>query len=146
MILGNMENADRYIGINKDFAKAFELLRGLTESSSERITVRDGEFWINIAEFDEIAPGEKLFEVHKNFLDLHFIINGEEEFGYADIKTLTESKPYDEENDYLLLSGDAASFNLKKGDFCIVFPEDAHIPCMSKGNGILKKAIVKIKL
>lgn len=146
MIFGNIKDAKRYFCVNKRFERAFEILNGLDASQTERITVEDGIFWINIAEFEEIAPGEKPFEAHRDFLDLHFIIEGEEKFGYADIERLTETKAYDEENDYLLLSGEADVLTLKKGDFCVVFPEDAHIPVMGKGDGKLKKAIVKIKM
>ncbi len=146
MILGNIKDAKRYFCVNERFEKAFEILKGLDASASEKITLEDGVFWINIAEFEEIAPGEKQAEAHKDFLDLHFIIEGEEKFGYADIERLTETKEYDKENDYLLLSGDVDVLTLKKGDFCIVFPEDAHIPVLGKGDEKLKKAIVKIKM
>lgn len=146
MILGNIKDAKRYFCANERFEKAFEILRGLDESATEKIIVEDGIFWINIAEFDEIAPGEKQFEAHRDFLDIHFIISGVEKFGYADIEKLSETKGYDAENDYLLLSGNVDVVTLKKGDFCVVFPEDAHIPVMGKGEGKLKKAIVKIKL
>ena len=118
----------------------------LDESASERITVSEGIFWINIAEFNEVSDEKKPFEAHRDFLDIHCVISGEEKFGYADIEKLSETKEYDAENDYLLLSGDADVVTLKKGDFCVVFPEDAHIPVMAKGDGILKKAIVKIKM
>lgn len=146
MILGNIKDASRYFSVNKRFEKAFEILKELDASQTERITLEEGIFWINFAEFNEIASGEKQFEAHKDFLDLHFVIEGEEKFGYADIKRLTETKMYDKENDFLMLSGDADMLTLQKGDFCVVFPEDAHIPVMGKGKGTLKKAIVKIKL
>ena len=146
MIFGNIKDAKRYYCVNERFEKAFVILTRLDVSASERITIEDGIFWINIAEFDDVSDGEKQAEAHKDFLDIHFIISGEEKFGYADIERLTEAKSYDKENDYLLLSGEVDVVTLKKGDFCVVFPEDAHIPVMGKGEGKLKKAIVKIKM
>ena len=146
MILGNIKDAKKYFCTNERFEKAFEILKSLDDSATERITVEDGIFWVNIAEFDEVSDGEKQFEAHRYFLDIHFIISGEEKFGYADIEKLCETQAYDAENDYLLLSGDADAVTLRKGDFCVVFPEDAHIPVMAKGEGKLKKAIVKIKI
>lgn len=146
MILGNIKDAKRYFCVNKRFERAFEILNGLEASQTEGIIVEDGVFWVNIAEFEEISPSEKYLEAHRDFLDLHFIIEGEERFGYADAERLSEVKAYDKEKDYLLLSGEADVLTLKKGDFCIAFPEDAHIPVMGKGDGMLKKAIVKIRL
>lgn len=146
MILGSINNAEKYFPINNRFAEAFARLKSLNGSEREKITVEDGIFWINLAEFEEIGTDNKLFEAHKDFLDIHYIIEGEEKFGFANIDGLTEVRPYDKENDYMLLNGNADILTLKKGDFCIVFPEDAHIPCMAKGGETLKKAIVKIKL
>ena len=45
MILGNIKDAKRYFCTNEKFEKAFEILKDLDESASERITVEDGVFW-----------------------------------------------------------------------------------------------------
>lgn len=145
MITGNIRDAKRYFCVNDKFEKAFEILDGLDLSSNERITVEEGVFWINIAEFEEAPSGEKLFETHEKFLDLHFVISGEKKFGYANAETLSERIPFDVEKDIMYLEGKADVITLKKGDFCLVFPEDAHIPVLGKGEGLLKKAIVKIR-
>lgn len=146
MIVENIKDAKRYFCVNDRFEKAFEILGSENLKFGEKIVVEDGAFWINFAEIDKAASGEKLFEAHRDFLDLHFVIEGEETFGYSDISRLTEEKSYDAEGDFLLLSGKADTLTLKKGDFCVVFPEDAHIPVFAKCSGVLKKAIVKIKL
>lgn len=49
--------------------------------------------------------------------------------------------------DYILLKGGMDKLLLKEGEFCIVFPEDAHLPGgFGRTTDKLKKAIVKIKL
>lgn len=55
------------------------------------------------------------------------------------------AKPYEKENDCVLFSDiPEVFFTLKPGQFAVVFPEDAHAPAI--GEGIIKKAIVKIKV
>ena len=85
-----------------------------------------------------------MFEAHKDYLDIHYCIEGSEGIGYANIDTLTPETEYDSENDYLLLSGKVNKTVLNKGDFCVVFPEDAHIPAMHGNESEVKKAVVKI--
>ena len=90
---------------------------------------------------------EKLIEAHRDYLDIHYCISGSEGIGYADIDTLTPATEYNAEKDYQLLKGEMFKAILNPGDFCIVFPEDAHAPSMiGKGGTDLKKAVVKIKL
>ena len=65
------------------------------------------------------------------------------------LKTLTtESKEgFVGDNYKVNFSGSYQKVVLRKGDFCIVFPEDAHIPMMVGDTGDrLMKAVAKVKL
>ena len=67
--------------------------------------------------------------------------------GYADIDTLTPTTEYNDEKDYQMLKGHVNKVILNKGDFCVVFPEDAHLPQMIGDDGKwVKKAVVKMKV
>lgn len=104
--------------------------------------------------FSEVTPSDedgagnkKLFEAHRKYIDLHYILEGTEQFGYANIDTLKPVNEYSEADDYLLLDGEASRITLNKGDFAIVFPEDAHIPAMGYPNSKkVKRAVVKIPM
>ena len=97
---------------------------------------------------DKTANGDnKVFEANRKFIDIHFMIDGEETFGYANVNDLRAITEYNDKEDYLLLNGNINRIRLGNGDFCIVFPEDAHIPAMEYGGSKkAKKAIVKIPL
>ena len=87
------------------------------------------------------------FEAHRKFLDIHYVIDGVECMGYADIDTLTPTTEYNDEKDYQMLKGHVNKIILNKGDFCVVFPEDAHLPQMIGDDGKwVKKAVVKMKV
>lgn len=148
MIVGNIKDAKRYYSVNENFKTAFEFLGTLDSGASGSFEFPG--FRVNIVEsegndFDSLgAP--RVFEAHKDYLDIHFCILGAEGMGYSDINKLEVVKEYDKTGDYMLLRGGVNKLILGEGDFCIVFPEDAHIPAMTGGNGIFKKAVVKIKL
>lgn len=149
MIIGNIKDFNRYRNLHEAFDRAFAFLETLSEDS-EKVKINEegvrGGVSI-IKKSDTFENGEpKCFEAHRRDIDIHYVVQGEERFGYAHVDTLCPKTEYNEESDYLLLTGDAAYFTLHSGDFCIAFPEDAHIPCLSSGNiETVKKAILKIK-
>ena len=148
MITGNIKDCKRYSGMNEAFAKAFAFLQTLTEESmDEKIDeggVR-GDISV-IKKSDTTADGSpKPFEAHRKYIDIHFVVKGEERFGYAHIDTLIPATEYDETDDYPLLTGKPDFLTLRPGDFCITYPEDAHMPCMTTdGEAEVKKVILKI--
>lgn len=149
MIVGNIKDAKRYEKLNPNFAKAFDFLNTLNVDSATGSFESDGfKGNVSVLETSDTSPdGEpKKLEAHREYIDIHYCIDGSEAIGYADISTLVPVTEYDGQNDYLLLTGDMSKVVLGKGDFCIVFPEDAHAPSMCVGGDKnVKKAVIKIK-
>ena len=70
------------------------------------------------------------YESHRKYIDLQYIVQGEELIEVTPISRLSITQPYDEEKDYTLYSNDAHGILLymKPGMIAIFFPEDAHMP------------------
>ena len=149
MIIGNKKDFLRYKKLNEAFGCAFSFLETLSEDSVNASIDENGvQGGISVIAKSNIFAdgGPKCFEAHRKNIDIHYVLQGEERFGYAHIDTLCPTTEYNEESDYLLLAGEAAYFTLRPGDFCIVFPEDAHIPCLTCGDTeTVKKVILKIR-
>ncbi len=150
MIVDNIKYADRYFGIDKRFEKIFATLETLNNDSPLGWQEYDG-FRIGVSEcetFDKDNDGnDRSAEAHRKYADIHYVILGNEGIGYKSTDGLEAITEYNDEQDYLLLSGEVNHFHLRQGDFCIVYPEDAHIPQMKAGSDThLKKAVVKFKL
>lgn len=149
MIIGNRKDFARYRGINPAFARAFGFLETLSEDSvNERIREEEVCGGISvIAKSDALPDGSpKCFEAHRRDIDIHYVVRGEERFGFAHVDTLTPQTEYNAEGDYQLFTGRANYVTLHSGDFCITFPEDAHIPCLVSGEEkTVKKVILKIR-
>lgn len=150
MIVANIKDAERYYSLNPNFKDVFAFLKTLSADSHE------GSFSFNgyrghiasLTTSDFSADGApKNAEAHKENLDIHYVIEGAEAIGYADIAKLRPVTEYDSEADYLLLRGEMQKVYLGEGDFCVVFPEDAHAPGMcAMVENKLKKAVIKIRL
>ncbi len=149
MIVANIKDAERYYAVNPNFKEIFEFLGSLNADSTEGITRDAWRAGVSVCEkrdFDE-SGDVRPAEAHRAYLDIHYVISGSEGMGYADVNTLTPITEYNAESDYLLLSGDVSVVTLREGDFCIVFPEDAHVPALTTKYGDkLKKSVVKVKL
>ena len=150
MILANIKDAERYYHLNPNFKDAFQFLKSLSEDSPEGGFEFDGfrGHVVALTTCDTTPDGNpKNAEAHRKYLDIHYVISGTEAIGYAAADSLPTVTEYFADEDYQLFSGKMQKVFLREGDFCIVFPEDAHTPGMrASGDEHLKKAVVKIAL
>ena len=150
MIVGTIKDAAKYASVNEAFGPLFEKLAAIVPGVATREVLKEGEVWYGAgggegAKKKEREEGEVRFEAHRNFIDIHYIVRGEETFGYNDLSHLTVTQDYNPENDALFLTGPVNEITLKAGDFCVVFPEDAHAPCMDCVEGHIR-CVAKIKV
>lgn len=148
MITDKIKNSDTYAACNRFFPEIFGKIKTLTpDDAGKRFVIEEGVAWISVSSSENAPPGDRKFEAHKKFLDIHFVLEGEEKFVYANTDELTPETEYNEAEDYLLLNGDGTKLTLRTGDFCIVYPQDAHIPTLEKlSEGKLVRGVAKIKI
>ena len=142
MITGNV-NSFKKSGLTSDrLAGYVEILRGITEDRElGRYELDNGAFCL-VQDCKQRPRDGAKFESHKRYIDIQYIVEGEEDMEVADIDTLTLTDEYDEQDDYMLYEGRGALLHFKKGDFAVYFPEDGHMP--SIGDGRTKKVVIKI--
>jgi len=93
----------------------------------------------------EEQPAEK----HEQYLDIHYVIQGEELIGWKrDDGMCSPVQPYDKDDDYALygeLPGEMM-IKLTPGMFIVLQPEDIHRPCLTESSASdLKKVVIKVK-
>lgn len=90
-----------------------------------------------------------MFEAHKKYIDLQYIVNGIEKIRWArlDSVDLVEEK-YSIGGDIAFYEGDAMfDFTLTKGTFLLLYPEDAHLPGLSAQKDVnVRKIVFKIQV
>jgi YhcH/YjgK/YiaL family protein len=86
------------------------------------------------------------WESHRKYIDIQYIITGEEKMGKYPFTKLAVTNPYDEVKDVANYSGDADVYTVPAGTFMIFFPPDAHRPNITPGgNKPVKKLVIKVK-
>lgn len=151
MIFDNIKNAQTYFKLGANFKKAFEFLKNEDLSRLGKYEIEGNNIWANIQEYQTKLPQEGKLEAHRKYIDIQFIIKGEEKLGCLNIAQTLEDTPYSVESDLEFLKAkDPENINFtkaKEGDFLIFFPHDAHMPGLCTDvPKYLKKAVVKIRV
>jgi biofilm protein TabA len=134
MILDTLANASRYESLNSRFAKAFDYLRTVDGTQELGRHDLDGDDCFAIVQSYETKPLEKsLFEAHRKYIDVQFVHSGRETILWAPLTTMREeTMAYTDEKDAALwkLTADSTPLHVSAGHFVILWPEDAHAPCV----------------
>jgi biofilm protein TabA len=97
------------------------------------------------------APGKDYdktaFESHRKYIDLQYVITGEENMGKAPVTSVIVSKPYNQATDLANYSGEGKIYTVPAGTFILFFPTDAHRPNITPGgNKVIKKIVIKVRV
>ncbi len=149
MILDTLDNAARYESLNSRFAKAFAFLRTVDGSQALGRHDLDGDACFALVQTYESKPEEKaLFEAHRKYIDVQFIHSGRETILWAPLAAMNEeTMAYSGEKDAALwkLVPEATPLHVSAGHFTILWPQDAHAPCIEWGKPEqVFKVVVKV--
>jgi biofilm protein TabA len=134
MVLDILANAARYESLNSRFAQAFAWLRTMDGTQELGRHDIDGDHCFALVQTYESKPIEKAkFEVHRKYIDIQFIHSGRETILWAPLDTMKEeTMAYSDEKDAALwkLTADTTPLHVSAGHFAILWPQDAHAPCI----------------
>lgn len=99
--------------------------------------------YVNVQTYQ--TKDDALFEAHRDYIDIQYVIEGEEKIGVTDYSTCSEAVAYDKEKDIEFLNGEGEYYPLRAGEYMVLYPEDAHKPSISLNNqSTVRKAVVKV--
>lgn len=149
MIFGNIHNLKEFPFLEEKIKECFEYAKNHNlvsyEEGSHEI---DGErLFVNIVEYTTTKPEERFWEAHKNYLDVHVMLQGTEQIDLNFIQNM-DVKEFVEKDDFLPMNGDKnSSVILREGDFLICYPSDGHRTAVAvQEPEKIKKAIFKVRI
>lgn len=149
MIFGQFHELKNYKGTSKLLDRAIELIEtgDFLKGQPGRNVVEGDDLFYNLVEVDTRELKDCFFETHKDYIDIHVVVEGEEGIGYSLQEELTAETEYDKASDFQKFAGEAKQiFTVKNDRFIIFFPEEPHMPLMALDTPKkIKKAIFKIK-
>ena len=160
-VFGNLEVVRSQVN-EATFATAFKYLEEALLSNSEvnkRLLELPLDAFVNVPldsnnfvleqVYNSKERAKCFFESHREYIDVQFILEGEELIEVSNTNLLDTSIPYSQEMDLIKYkdSSQASTICLKKGDVAIFYPEDAHMPCVKLNESTkVVKTVVKVKV
>lgn len=148
MVIVDTKYKDRYIVNHSLFQEAFKYLDDINDAMlpTGKVDIKGNEMFAIYSVPGSTKSVQPKLEAHKEYIDIHYIVEGKELFGWKPTeKCLLSDFEFNFKEDYILYSDlDFSTFILEKGMIVIVYPEDAHAPIIETEN--LKKVVLKILL
>lgn len=106
-------------------------------------------FYYSVQEYETKTRKKCILESHRKYIDIQWIIEGEEAVEIADISRLHLDKEYSIEEDIMFwkVNQNMMRMVLKAGTYIVLYPQNAHMGCIAvKRNVKVKKIVGKIKV
>lgn len=147
MIFGNINHLEEFGFLEDSVKKCFAYLKDHDLMSYEKGTHEiDGErLFVNVVEYTTTAAENRFWEAHKDYLDVHVMLKGQEQIDVNFIQNM-ELKEYVKKDDFLPMEGEKnASVVLREGDFLVCYPSDGHRTAVQvEEPETIKKGIFKV--
>ncbi|SHF20246.1 YhcH/YjgK/YiaL family protein [Mariniphaga anaerophila] len=144
------EFARLYFENQERWDKAFRFLseQNLAELDKGRYELEGADLFVNVDEYVSRNEEDVLFEAHKKYADIQYLVSGQEKIGVLPLDKTTVVTPYDDEKDIMFLTADDENYRIAKpGVFFLFFPDDAHRPTVKAGdNETIRKIVVKVRI
>ena len=146
MIYDTLDHAGQYRKLSGNLAKALDYLTGTELETVEAGRVEiDGDKVYALFQRYETKPVNDSPEAHKKYIDLQYLIDGEEFIGVAPLSTMKKEVEARPDGDIYFYEGETVKLPIGSGRFMVLFPEDAHAPCIAAGDSKpVHKVVIKI--
>lgn len=150
MIFDTLENLKNYrgLGANMDRAIDFILSADFSAMPAERFEVDGINVYGFIQEPELRDPAEAQFEAHRRYADIQIALTDGEIMGWLPLEKVEKWQKFDVEKDIVFsdVEDKGVAMPLNGGYFMMLFPWDAHMPCLKGSAEKTRKAVIKVKM
>lgn len=105
------------------------------------------DFYYTVLEYETFAEEKSIYESHRKYIDIQWVVSGYEALYITDINYLNPSDEYNEIKDVIhyYKSDNNTALLLSPGSCAVLFPKDAHRPArFNKEKCVVKKIVGKL--
>ena len=149
MIIDHIDHSERYYGLGDGIRLALEYLKQTNFSGVEHGDYAlDGEnMFAKVRCMASRRPEDARWEAHREYADVHYLVEGQEKMGYASAARVQSAGPYDVKKDVYFLAAEGDFFDVPKGYFVLFAPEEIHMPALAQPiPSRIKRVIIKVKM
>ncbi len=150
MIVSDLDHIDHQIANTSGLQKAFAFLRsdnihGLPDG---RVEIDGERVFALVQRYETMITDAPKFECHRKYIDVQFIVSGEEVIGWTPLSQMTITEAYDADKDICFgtaAKGKWTPVHLQAGQLAVLWPEDGHAPKLAGGaSSPVMKIVVKV--
>ncbi len=146
MIVCPWNELNRYAPILPGIEEVLKTVEELTDFTPRTIPLSGGNKILVQQGTTKDAATQKV-ETHRNYLDIQYIVTGEETVGWAPTATLTPADEYNPVKDKQMYVGPVDFMRIGQGYCYVVYPEDGHMPGVHlDAPHTYTKLVVKLKV
>ncbi|OON86651.1 hypothetical protein BXO88_06555 [Oribacterium sp. C9] len=151
MIVDHIKNIERYRGIDDNVLKALSYIKEFASDTSRKdgkYELVPGEIILHVITKETHDRSDARMEIHKNFMDIHYIIKGAESCYVSELPSMEEIDYSEETDNGFWDCQDTGRIQIKEGEFYSVWPLEPHCPLCNAGDEkrLIRKIIAKVKV
>jgi YhcH/YjgK/YiaL family protein len=151
MIVTDLAHAKEQIPQTPRFMLALNFLErtDLATLAEGTIEIDGKRVFASVQWYTTFAAGAPFkFEAHQKYIDIQYMVEGEEMIGWVPSDQITFDTPYDTTGDIQFgtaPTNQAINIKLKRNDLTVLFPSDGHAPRHTVTQSMpVKKIVVKV--
>jgi biofilm protein TabA len=150
VLVSDLDHIDHQIDSTPGLRKAFAFLRSdfIHSLPDGRVEIDGDRVFALVQRYHTKTVDAPTFEFHRKYIDVQFIVSGEEIIGWAPLEGITITEAYDAEKDICFGTSAKGSWTrayLEAGQLAVLWPEDGHAPklaCCAPSS--VMKIVVKV--
>ncbi len=138
MIYDKLDNIALYKSLSIDIYDGLQFLNASTKDLETGVYVINPRIKAIVSEYITKEANENGYETHRDYIDIQYLLKGEEKVYCLPLEYLKETKAYDKAIDaafYKEGEVEPVELLLGNGYFAILFPQDGHMPQLYIGKG-----------
>jgi YhcH/YjgK/YiaL family protein len=153
MIVCDLLDLPKQTILSDEMLKAFQFIQQAsgTDLPDGRVEIDGVKIYGLVQSYNsKLENDHPKFEAHRRYLDVQFIVSGQEQIGWAAVGSMQNPTDYNEIKDVFhgSVGLDKITFvKLRAGQLAVLYPTDGHAPGLSDGaSSPVKKIVVKIQI
>lgn len=150
MVIDHVHQAALYYKLHPGIEAALRYIQAtdFTKVDNGTYPIDGDQLFAIVQEYDTKDPSSEKLEAHKKYIDVQFMIHGQEQMGHALLNKQVTTRDYRTEDDFMLFDEAPDFFSVvTEGMFTIFFPPDLHMPCiLHQRSSHVKKVVVKVSI
>jgi biofilm protein TabA len=150
MLVSDLDHIDHQIAGTPGLQKALTFLRlhNIHDLADGKVEIDGDRVFALVQRYETMITDVPKFEYHRKYIDVQFIVSGEEVISWAPISLMTITEAYDEGKDICfgtVAKGTWTPVHLQAGQLAVLWPEDGHAPKLAgSASSPVMKIVMKV--